>query len=580
MSLSIYLIVLFALSAIEGAKQSEVCVCVPLNICAKVNRFSKEDARYFTTVLKCKDEGYVRCCPQEENANSAVKRRSDDAENIILIDDKENIEISPIIETTTEDFDHTTTDVGDDLATTTEDSEEFLSTEAQFLTTEQPKVDTHEPRVIDNNISVIYPKNLEVEQKKKEMMEHLFLIFPNGEIETALAESKAIESTSVKPIKRVVVRKRLVNKVAKAIEGAESEISETVLEPKPMDVEDVKKRLSDIHKSHRRNDPINATTSTNIEGPIEETTEKKQTRKKIRYRKRKASTTAIPLSPPFKALTERSEKVETSTAKSIHKIIYNTKGRTNFLKRPSSQQSYIEDEDEVTEQEVTEVTTSMTSTEKPEEFSLINESVQSFFTTPTPPKVLKYANLVDLEHRAMIETVHKTLSAIHSGVDMKLVERMIESHKSRMKKMRKKKPTNINATSPTRPYRGIARSRKPVTPSTKVAGEIRETGTRTRNLSRTRNATVTTDAPKTKSPRTVNHASTKTETDLEEVDMLSKFKTPLDFKPSPLYGITMDKFNEFDREAIEKIHETLRPHSKIQNGFFPVIQNGTPSTLL
>lgn len=578
---TISLIVLLASGAVLSARQREICACIPINVCPKANRFSRDDAKYFLTVLKCKEEGFIRCCPHNDITDAAA-RRSDDAENIILIDD-----VHEKFDTASESIETTTMDA--DLPTTTEMIEEF--------TTEVVLESERQPKAIDSNVAVIYPKNSIEDEKQKAVREHLFLIFPNGEIEAAQATEKP---TSIKPMKRVVVRKRLVTKAPEEfLQEAESKLSQAVIEPEAMDIEEVKQRLSDMQGFKRRkinkSSPITTTTSTTTEEPIEETT-KRALKKKKKFRKRLQTTTAvIPSTKALKVLAQ-AEEAESTTLKTIRKVVYNTRGRVNFLKRPQSQQTADEDEErEVLEVSTEQATTSTaqsttggsrrrTTTTKPAEFLA---KLEPFFAAVTPrPKVLKQAARIDLEHKMMIETVHKALSAIHSGVDMKFVEKMIESHRSRMKEVRKN-PTTTESSVATRPYRGSARFRKPATTPTSLK-DLRPTataGTRTRNLSRTRNTvttTLTTHKSVRKSPKTLmtqtNPVINAENTLLEEVDMPPKQKAPKDFRASPLYGITMDKDTEMDGDELDKIHETFLPPST--GGFFPVIHNGTPSTLI
>lgn len=600
------LLVLLASSAVECAKsykKSEICPCIPINICPRINRFNKEDAKYFTTVLKCEETGFVRCCPAIEKAI----RRSDDAENVILVDEVQAVkfeslndepsteiaqlelevnESTDIPDIATEAVDYTTQNTDPEIDSTT--TEELLTTEPD--TTEAPR----EPKFIDNSISVIYPNHKYPEvDKQQKIMEHLFLIFPNGEIEAALTESKQNSSftpmrmdeiVSEKP-RRVIVRKRRIKQPSDLLEGAESQISRAVIEPMPMDVEEVKKRLSGVLQPSRRKTDLPTTEST-----VDETT-KKPKRKKIKFRKQmQTSTTTTTTVAPFSSTTTLktlSKKiVETTTKKSRRKIIYDTSSRTNFLKRPSASQSF-DYNDELIEPEVTSTTTT-TTTNKPEESSTAFVPLE-IITKTTTTSARKHSNHIDVEHKAMIETVHRTLSAIHSGVDVKLIEKMLINHQIKLKEMRKKPTTTAGVTDPTRPYRGSARFRKPATTQPQDNLQTHSTRMRTRNLSRTRNTattTHTTHKSMRKVPRTfvtqtpINHPVINSNVILEDVDMLPKHNAPTDFKASPLFGITMDQFNEFDNDMIEKIHETLRPARNIQSGFFPVIQNGTPSTLL
>ena len=681
LSFSVIFIASNAIQCAKTFKKSEICPCLPLNICPEVNRFSKKDAKYFATVLKCTETGFIRCC--KNNGNSANIRRSDDVENIILIDDvsstsedqfeiKSNIdeittaevnEVSPHdvglkgLESDLEDYRGLVKDVEelktdlkaskDDLQDRSEEDEELstenskkvisdqnefdkdskrstdfeefpkasesLSTFLEFPTTSESPDDLifttdsssssdlpknidvkteinvieetseaaealREPKFIDNDISVIYPnhKYSELDKKKKDLMlEHLFLIFPNGEIEAALATSTTRPQTTLEKPRRVIVRKRLIKRPMDSLEGAESKMSQTVIEPKEMDVEEVKKRLSDMH---RRKIDVQTTT----EDSIDETTTRKQRRKKIKIRKRKESTTAAILSTTLPTFKPR-ETTEESTNKPRRKIVYDTRSRVNFLKQRPSSQAIDEESIEA------EVATNTIQTPAAE----TTENIELFTTTPTIPLVVKQAPRIDFEHKKIIEALVKTLTAINSGVDTNFVERMIETHKSKMKEIRKSPPTlttvRTMTAEPTRPFRGSAKFQKPITTIPSQPETEPETkGTRTRNLSRTRNTIATEPTQRStvkKSPRTV--VTQKTANSIinldslpEEVDMPPKQKAPLDFRPSALYGITMDQFNDFDSDTIEKIHATMKSPSNVQTGFFPVIQNGTPSTLL
>ena len=587
------LIVLLASSAVVNAKSlkpNEICACVPLNICPETNRFNKEDAKYFATILKCKDEGYVRCCPNNKSVNLAL-RRSDDDDNVIIIDDdvaKKDLSRTDDFDTTTNAIDLTTMETetrSTETDTTTEISDETMTTEIPSnKNVVETAEDKRKSKYIDNNISVVYP-NTKKSTTKSEIEEQLFLIFPNGEIEAALATSTVQslnnENSSIKPIKRVVVRKRLIEKTPESLKGAESKISEAVIEPKQIDIEEVKKRLSDMYRHNRRkNDLSSRTTTTTTESPVEDTTVLKQRRKRIKYRKQTTADSSMRSSTTSLKLRNM-EKVESSTIKSRRKIIYDARGRTNFLKRPSSQKSSHIDEEPIE-------TKTTTTTEAPLEVTMNNPTdflpLETVVMTTMPTNVVKISNQMDFEHKAMVETVYKTLSAIHSGVDIQLVEKMIESHKMKLKEIRKNPPTTIANVTASRPYRGSARFRKPaIDQPIHEEPQILVNGTRTRNLSRTR-GTITTHKSTTKSSRTTVthkqvHPIISSNALLEEVDMPLKQKSPKDFKASPFYSITMDKFNEFDGDMIDKIHETLRSPTDKQSGFFPVIKNGTPSTL-
>lgn len=139
-----------------------------------------------------------------------------------------------------------------------------------------------------------------------------------------------------------------------------------------------------------------------------------------------------------------------------------------------------------------------------------------------------------------------------------------------------------------KPYRGVARFRSPA--PLRVSATNADNSVRTRNLSRTRGTvategtTTTTYRPPTTllSPFTLRYNRHQNQNLREEINMIPKQRAPKDFQASPLFGLIMDErddSNAFDNEKIEKIHETFRASSEAQNGFYPVIQNGTPSSI-
>lgn len=564
--------------------KSEICPCVPLNICPNHHHYNENDGKYFHTVLKCTELNHVRCCPDNEVVSYTLKR-SDDSSNLIYIDSDE---IVPKSEPVTEDSVLETTEATtfDDFEMTTEEFDGKLTTTVDDLTTTEQKLDTTESSLIvekfieANSIDVIYSNHKYPEdEKSRELREHLFLIFPNGEIKSALATTTnspfipLIQNESIKQTtptgkaRRVVVRKRILNKKTELLEGAESQKSSTVVEPKQMDVDEVKKRLMEMYKQTKRKNDFIAQSTLTTENPIDKTTTMHQRRKKMRFRKQKQPI-QVTLAPSTTTMKSNIEKQETTTNMSKRKLIYDTSSRMNFLKRTAaSQTEKIEDDYQEPEIDI-QLTDESVNTLLPHDYLNIQN-------LPKQSLVVKFATEIDNDHKLMIETLHKTLSALHAGADENIVEEMIEAHKVEMEELRNV-PTTVESiqTPPTRPYRGMARFKKPVT--SKVSPSTQSNEMRTRNLSRFRNTpTRTTQVPvQLKLPRTFS--TSNSDLIFEDINMPPKQKPPADFKASPLYGLTMDRDNDFDTDKIEKIYETLRPSSQIQNGFFPVIQNGMP----
>jgi hypothetical protein len=169
----------------------------------------------------------------------------------------------------------------------------------------------------------------------------------------------------------------------------------------------------------------------------------------------------------------------------------------------------------------------------------------------------------------MIETVHKTLKAVQSGANENQIRSVMAEYDRKLQEIRKNPPTRATTPIPTRPSRGGVRfvmteRRPPQEPMI------------LNNKNVLRGRTVTT----TKIPKSIQRPIDHEVSHLNALEVPPTFNAPSDFRPSPLYGMTMDKSNEFDVEEIEKVFDTFTPSPKVQNGFFPVIENGTPSTML
>lgn len=614
-------------SAIEATK--EICPCVPLNTCPDTQQFKQDDAKYFATILKCNDDGFVRCCKDNELQVTAL-RRMDEDESLVMTDEAE-----------TEDYlTSTTTEVNEEPETTEnlilEPEDDETTSEMPITTTTTENIyskdlnlpdNDRKSKFIDEHVEVVYP-NLNVDTSidaNKKPIESLFIIFPNNDVETVLEEEKVTEpvtttTTTKKPYKRVIIRKRLRKKerTIENLEGAESQVSKTVVEPQPIDVEKVKKRLVQMLNSRfETTTPTSLSTTENTDSIEDvETTTKKKRKKLKKYRKSTTSATTksslrgitssivtLSTEPSVIKKLQKNKTVEiteaaittrrlsiVTTMKPKRKLLYDTSSRTNFLKKPHIQPAHSHDDYEEEHEEIHDheipifepTSTQSTTTEEPT-------------TTTHVPVVLKLSALIDGEHKSMIETVRKTLKAIHTGVDMKIIRTMIDEHQERVNELRKNPPKMTVPTSrfttatephhsrhhPTRPFRGSVRFNRPSTTVNSKSSNSYPSQPRTRNLSRTRSTTLTPNKSvrKTHQRQTiVPHAGNNNVN--EELNMPPKQKPSNEFHASPLYGITVDKENNFDIQKIEQMYETFTPSKDIQNGFFPVISNGTPSTVI
>jgi hypothetical protein len=168
--------------------------------------------------------------------------------------------------------------------------------------------------------------------------------------------------------------------------------------------------------------------------------------------------------------------------------------------------------------------------------------------------------------------VRKTLVAIQKGANMTVLRSMMVDYGKKVAEIRKNPPTRATTV---RPFRGSVKfgletrrpAHEPVRHVTKAQNGIRIRVTTTKTTEIPRNVRRTTRPP-----------SLAKRPNLNTLEIPETFKAPSDFQASPLYGLTMDKFNDFGMEEIEKIHETFVAPSDIQNAFYPVIENGTPST--
>lgn len=566
---------------------SEMCPCVPLNVCPKIYTSPKKDSKYFNTIHKCPDSSYVRCCESKTITHQieSSNRRIDDFVKSNLVDEsdlyfEENEITSVEPEVVTESYTTVeyTTPPDDVLEQTTVTAASY---ESSSKTNEN----------VVNDFSVIYPnQEFPYFAPVPTIIEQIMLIFPNGDIESEESYVKKNETQGRMRPRRVLVRKKLL--VPKdVVEGAASEVRSFTV-PKPIDTELMKDRLKEIIK-HKRASSVQLTTI-----PTTQATTPRPRR--MKYKKKKESlinqSNERQLGTTAKAVPQL-EKAEMNLIVPKKKMIYDSSSRVNYLKRPSSMQAVMVEEkiveEEVLPVEVIEVST----TQSPVSV------FQPLLMIPDQKKILKMkiASKVDDDHKKMIEFIQQTLTKIHSGADMNMLETLIEAHDgaetkkyettTKIIKNVEDVAGNDYNTQIVKPYRGKSKFLSPVT-SKPVSSNLNLNETiRTRNLSRTRKTKTTMKTPEfatinnvvssVEQSKVVNLPTTRLAELIHELQLTREQKPKSDFKPSPLYGLTMDNKDNYNHNEIEKIHEQLRPYpmSKLNNGFFPVIQNGTPSSI-
>lgn len=507
---------------------------------------------------------------------------------------------------------------------------------------------------IDNsflNFSVIYPSK-EVDKNLGEVVEkNLLVVFPDGDIDASIDVTNN-NFTTERP-RRVVVRKRLRKKIFEPLHASESKLVEQIDD----DLDTA--NTNSFAKAAKSNldllsDEESAATEQAkvIDDKTAADNKNKRRRKKTRQRaknstvssttarsrSRKVSTTTVTTTkqPSKKAEAIDSEPEvdieKLSAMKQNRKHLYDTKSRTNFLKRTnSSSQNEVNsstlepefDENASPLPETTTITESISTSSPPPTTSetthshsspttetqivhttdditteLKTTSVETFpiewfwtesttaaTSTVVPPTKVSHKvfhktlqqDKIDSDHKQMIQTLYKALSAIHSGVEMKKVEKFIEQHRNKMELKQKRH----RSTTPKSSHRGNVKFRMP---------ERSEVNTSINNVKTTQKTPLTTGRITRKKSARIEPTRSTTQRsrpdknspdfDDEELNMPPKKKMPGKFKPAQFYGITMSKSTQMDNDEMEKIHKTFQLPNDLQNGFFPVIENGTPSILL
>ena len=183
----------------------------------------------------------------------------------------------------------------------------------------------------------------------------------------------------------------------------------------------------------------------------------------------------------------------------------------------------------------------------------------------------------------MIETVHKTLTAIHSGADIKEVKSVIAAHADKIKEIRKttQRPKFTASTvTPRQRYtptvRSVSRGSVRYNPSATFSLNQLEVTVAPRTKARGQLLSQTTSRPvrlRTKISAIPQRGVQVLEGNslFEEAERSRVQPTrPKNFQPSQLIGITMDKYSALDRDTVEKV---FLPVDVVHEGFIPIVGN-------
>ncbi|GAB0092121.1 hypothetical protein DMENIID0001_070880 [Sergentomyia squamirostris] len=226
------LLISFAAAAIVAEEYMDMCPCLPVNMCRGVFRATAEDEMYFSRVLQCEDETFMRCCSFSVTVTGATE--------------KTKTVHGPEV-TTEGHFDETTVDSATE--STTLQNDELDTEDARFdrddITSEIP-TSTIESRENPDGILVVYPTpmtNLSSGDRLQRAFEgshpedQLVLVFPQeSPRETRATTSDDDETTPElpKPTKKFKYSSANRKRFMPILKINETDTTHTYVEGKPM----------------------------------------------------------------------------------------------------------------------------------------------------------------------------------------------------------------------------------------------------------------------------------------------------------------------------------------------------------
>lgn len=418
------------------------------------------------------------------------------------------------------------------------------------------------------------------------------------EISTPSTISDSIDITTVTPTfttKKIKIKKsrtRSASSFSKNLNNATTEKLNQNINTNidsQINAEERKKRLNEIFSKQQRGNLRFRTTSSSTTAKTADLDSSENNESEFEKQINDNTSVEEP-SEPSKLTTS------TTTNNPIRKEIYSVSSRKNILKKPSnsvptttsSTNLEIEEEDfeEDMEEEMEEEKVSSDYYFEPEIITLSPEVI----SIPDKPLDLdafmaldeNVARNIEHDHQVMIEDVQRVLTIYHKPQFERKIPKIDRFHGD-FKNSYFKVPTNPTVL-PTRPYRGSAKFVPQYLNRNQIVNEY--VALQSRNFPKFKNTptSVSTGVPQTvpvtSQEQFINNNFAVSDSRFLQSGLNLKASGPVDFRPSLLFGLTLDESNEnFDSKMVEKIHQTFIPSSGIQNGFFPVIQNGTPSPI-
>lgn len=396
---------------IDSIQRKEICACVPLNTCPTIySSVDSDDSKYFSTVLKCKKVDHVRCCELEIKGTKEARVVRE-----VIVDAKDSNEILEA-DSTTEYFDFTTLDITESEESTTSslDSLDVANSKILSLFELDATKNKREPKKLED-ISLIFPNpaNLSPDTDKTDQ-NSLYLIFPGSEDVKEINELPYPTKPLTKPTKtnmqihnnkspkrRVVIKKRLLKKKPLKeilVESESNLVTSSPVDPVGIDMAVIKNKLSQMYKKKKRERisflKLRTATTKNFTEEINNSSNQNSNTMKTKYRSRDHHETLITTTNPRQEFTSRPK---------MRKVVYDTKTRTNFLKRPEASRS---------------VPSQGLSGDYPEiDVTSTLPTIQEISTEQPIPQVRKShatfnqetVQQLDFDHRIMIENVQEVL---------------------------------------------------------------------------------------------------------------------------------------------------------------------------
>lgn len=320
----------------DNNPESELCPCLPSNLCPRVYGASLDDRKYLGEFMKCEKDGQVRCCGASVSSliNSVEDEEEDSSEEnrnppkvikkILSKDDIiedvriEHLTIPPPVTTTT-------TEAPEELSTTTEPIETttYFTTEEPLETTtifdeDSPATTTEPPEVTPRygkGVQFIYamtPVELEQESKRRGKKlsfeeENVFIIMSQRFLENELENEIEQEDTTTTEAPAQQQHQQVDDEIITTTLAAEGRFADEA------EFITTSTEIPEIETTTLQPEMITTTTTTS-------TTLRPRIRKRIRVKVRKGFRSLARIAPSeLQSLELSQQDVETTTKESTRK---------------------------------------------------------------------------------------------------------------------------------------------------------------------------------------------------------------------------------------------------------------------